>query len=270
MNEHDAGRPGHGRRSRPVEPGDALRAWARDLDLTRGVDWGMVEARIAAEPAPTQQYLDTEFPPRRARHLFAYLPLGLAALALPATPGWLLLVAWLRVNGTWAAPTAWQEPFHLGLGVAAVAASATPMLIWRSTRRRGLFALVFLAACALCLGVAAWLLSTTTIAVSSSLGTTMWLAVAGASVAGLSLVVMGLAGTPTVRAPLRQRLRMIWPGTTQHERFQRGLRAIVLEQFKKRGAVNDADSTALCSLPSGTWSQVHTLPDGRVTWASRT
>lgn len=246
---------------------EELRRWAKTTEFPTPIRWGEIETRIQSEPGPTpEESAEWEaFFPHRSPALRVAVgslrALVLAPVVLPTAGAPVLGLGFVLAYVAF--DTALPDDFGIVLQLmfgAAVIVSAFPVYMWWESRRRGWENLGLSALTALSSAGSFLLLATTTQPVDGVWSSVSWMALAAAVIASVAFVFFLLVAKPPPRLSLRERLRHV----SHDEKWEQGKRAVVMEELRKRQLVNDADSAAIIQLPPDTWSQLESLPDGRV------
>ncbi len=156
-------------------------------------------------------------------------------------------------------PGDWGIVVQITFGIALIIA-VIPIYLWWESRRRGWENLGLSGVTALASAGSFILLASTTKPPSGVWPAVSWLALIAAVVALVEFVFLLLFAKPPPRMRLNERMRRV----SQDEMWLQGKRAVVVEQLRRRGLVNDVDSTAIIALPPDTWHQLESLSDGRV------
>lgn len=249
-------------------PPEDLQEWARTVSLPTPIPWGQVESRILSEPGPTPAESEEwarvhpERGPASRVLIGAVRALVVAPVVLPTMGASILglgfVVAHVVLDRT--------LPQDLGIVVqlifgAALLVALFPFYTWWESRRRG-WENVGLSAVSAVASTASFLvLGARSPVVSGDVWASVsWLALAAAVIAAIGLVFFLVVAKPPPRMRMGERFRKV----SQHEKWVRARRSVVLEELRRRHLVGEADSAAMVQLPMDTWSQLETRPDGRV------
>lgn len=248
-------------------PSDDLQQWARTVELARPVPWGEVERRILAAPGPTPAEREewARVHPDRgpvARALLGALRvLVVAPVALPTIGAPILALGLVAADVL--ADTTLPEDLGIVLQLvfgAALLVAVFPFYTWWESRRRGWENVGLSAVTAAASATSYVLLATDGRAAGEVRASVSWLALAAAVAATIGFVFFLVVAKPPPRLRLGERFRQV----SADEKWVRARRGVVLEELRKRHLVGEADSAAMVRLPLHAWSQLDTLPDGRV------
>lgn len=221
-----------------------VRRWARTVQLPDPIGWGELEEQILAFPVTADDIADEANAPRAPGRLAAALAYTLlwGPLLLAPLVGLVVVIVGLgaraqadrdgMLNGA-------QFFFVVGLVLMLVQG-----VLWASTRARSAM-LIGTTIPVVVFSLAAYVLV-------RPLAGASWTALAALGTAILGLVVLALllfASKPTALA------REKWNTVTPEQRVQKGNRAMVLEELKKRGIITDksVDIPGFVEMPIGTW-----------------
>ncbi len=244
------------RKTPAMEAEDRLKSWARSTDFATPLPWGELEARIAVDPVPAREELESLFPPRTRSRLVPYLIVAPQALLTVGASLIGLGFAAAHVLGGLNSSDVGEVVSFVFL--TAIVITVLPVIIWMSTRRRETLLLIMSGGTALVSGVSFALLSTEAqIGAWSSIRTMAAVAVVTGLATSAFLLVWAKPGVSRTWAER-------WATPTVEDQWLRGQRALVLEVLAKRSLVNGSDIPDLMELPRGAWRQLESQPDGRV------
>ncbi|MBA3780835.1 MAG: hypothetical protein H0X12_03160 [Nocardioides sp.] len=243
-----------------------LKRWAKTTDFAGPINWGEVEARIMAEPAPTAEEVARvaqHAPARGAKGvlLMLFRWLALAPFVVPtfgaSVVGLAFVVAFVVFGKE--LPADWGIVVQLVFGGGLLITFFT-VYTWLESRRRGWENLGVSGLTALASGGSSLLLATSTTTLTDVWPSVALMANITAVAALLAFLFFLVFAKPTPALSAQERRRELPP----EEQWLRGQRAAVLHQLVQRGLVNDADMSNMIIMPPGTWLQLESLPDGRV------
>lgn len=238
------------------ETRDRLRRWARERDFAQPIPWAEAEARIAADPVPPHDELETFFPPRTRSRVVPYLIVAPQALVTGGSSLVGLCLLAVHVFGDVDTPVFAEITRFVVL--ISIIVTVIPVMMSMSTKRRGAYQLLLSAGISLVSAVSFVILGTESqVGVWSSIRVMAAVAVAAGLVSYLLLRVFAKPG-------VSRTWREQWATPTLEEQWHQSQRGLVLQVLSKQGLVNSWDLPDLRALPIGAWSQLESQPDGHV------